>query len=171
MLCTATLDISSSIFPFLMTVLIRFRSTCFKQRSFFFSEYFYLKNHQKKTRTFIWGYGYYKTTDQIIAHEIIVSFYIFSLLSYDRILSVKIWSMILRGKINSLTQHFAGGHYQVWSLKFVLVLFFMTHLSSYDNIFVTEIWQFSGNMKVLLEDLYTHWTSEVADITRRLTKW
>ena len=49
-----------TIFPFLMTVLIRFRSTCFKQRSFFFSEYFYLKNH-------------------------------------DRILSVKIWSMILTG--------------------------------------------------------------------------
>ena len=47
-----------------------------------------------------------------------------------------------------------GGHYQVYSLKLLLV-FFMTHLSSYDNIFEIETCYFGGNMKVLLEHLYT----------------
>ena len=69
--------------------------------------------------------------------------------------SVKVWSMILCGKIKSLTQHIAGYQYQIWSLKFMLVFFFYVTLSSYNNIFETETLYFLVNMKVLSGHLYT----------------
>ena len=42
--------------------------------------------------------------------------------------------------------------YQTYSLEFMLVFYFMTH--TFSNIFETETY-FLGNMKVLLEHLYT----------------
>ena len=72
----------------------------------------------------------------MIARDIIVSFYIFRLLKYDKIFGKNLehdtyW-------VKFLTQHFARGQYQAWSLKLMLFFFFMTHLSRYDNIFETE---------------------------------
>ena len=52
----------------------------------------------------------------------------------------------------------------------MLVLFFMTRLSGYDNVYEVETCYFGGNVKVLLEHLYTRLTSEGVNITRRLTK-
>ena len=50
----------------------------------------------------------------------------------------KFGAWYLRGKIRSLTQHFVGGQWQIWPLKFMLVFFFMSHLSSYNKTFETE---------------------------------
>ena len=55
----------------------------------------------------------------MIAHDIIDSFCIFSLLKYDRIIGKNLehnsWPRTLR----------PGGQYQVWSLKFMLVFIFL----------------------------------------------
>ena len=97
----------------------------------------------------------------MIAHDIIDSFCIFSLLKYDRIIGKNLehnsWPRTLR----------PGGQYQVWSLKFMFSFFYNT--SSSDNIFETETY-FGGDVRVLLWHLYTCWTSEGMDITRWLTK-
>ena len=95
----------------------------------------------------------------------------FQLLKFDRIFGKNLEHDTYGVKKKSLTQHFLGGHYQFWPLKFMLVFFFMTHLSSYDNIFEIETWYFWDNIRVLLWYLYTHWASEGVGITRRLTKW
>ena len=73
----------------------------------------------------------------MIARDVIVSFYIYSLLKYNKIYG-KIWSMILSLTNKVIDLALSGGYYQVWSVKFMLVFFFMTRLSSYDNIFETE---------------------------------
>ena len=73
----------------------------------------------------------------MIARDVIVSFYIYSLLKYNKIYG-KIWSMILSLTNKVIALALSGGYYQVWSVKFMLVFFFMTRLSSYDNIFETE---------------------------------
>ena len=73
----------------------------------------------------------------MIARDVIVSFYIYSLLKYNKIYG-KIWSMILSLTNKVIDLALSVGYYQVWSVKFMLVFFFMTRLSSYDNIFETE---------------------------------
>ena len=54
---------------------------------------------------------------------------------------VKIWSMIIRGKIKSLTQHFAARGYVPGLAPKIYVSFlsFITHLGSSDSIFEAEI--------------------------------
>ena len=106
----------------------------------------------------------------MIARDVIVSFYIYSLLKSNKIYG-KIWSMILSLTNKVIDLALSGGYYQVWSVKFMLVFFFMTRLSSYDNIFETETWHFWSNMKMPSGHIYTRWTYEGVDITRRLTKW
>ena len=58
----------------------------------------------------------------MIARNIIVSFYIFNLPKYGRIFR-KNWSMTLSLTNKVLDQALCGGHYQVFSLKFMLVFF------------------------------------------------
>ena len=107
----------------------------------------------------------------MIAHNIIANFCIFSLLKYGRIFGKTLehdtcgvkkspWPSTLRA---------VSTRFGPWNL--CLFSFFMRHLSIYHNIYETETWFFGGNLKVLLGHLYTCWTSEGVDITRRLTKW
>ena len=84
--------------------------------------------------------------------------------------SVKVWSLIITGENKFFDLALCRESLPGLVPKFYIIfVFHMTHLSSY-NIFVTETRYFWGNMKVLLGDLYTHQTSDGADITRQLTK-
>ena len=61
----------------------------------------------------------------MIARDINVSFYIFSLLKYDRIFGKSLeHDTYERVKKKSLTQHFVVGLTQAWPLTFILVFFF-----------------------------------------------
>ena len=87
------------------------------------------------------------TPNEIIAHDIIVSICIFSLLTYDRIFDENLEHDTYG--VKSSTKQFAGFQYQVWPLMFMLVFLYLCHiLSSYDNIFETETWCFWSNVKV-----------------------
>ena len=56
------------------------------------------------------------------------------------------------------------------SISVVFQAGFKWDSSFHDNIWKTEAWYFWGNMKDLFELMHTRWTSEVVDITWRLTK-
>ena len=63
-------------------------------------------------------------TDYMIARDVIVSFYIFRLLKYDRIFGKNLEHDTYGLKNKALELALYGGQYQIWSHKFMIVLFF-----------------------------------------------
>ena len=94
----------------------------------------------------------YTATDQMRDGGIIDTFLIFRVFKASRIFD-KNDTWCLWGKIKPLTQYFAGGLNQVWSLKFMLVFVLHETFSGFDNMFETEAWYFWGNTKILLGHL------------------
>ena len=87
----------------------------------------------------------------MIACDIIVTFYIFRLLKYDRIFGENL-EHYTYGVKKILDPAFCGDSVP-GLIPEIYASFFMTHLSSYNNIFETEAY-FGGNRMVLFWHLY-----------------
>ena len=130
------------------------------------------------------------TTRQLTRWQTVVLVILFTFLGCLRLPEslIKIWGIMLMGKISPQPNTLRSVCSRLGPWNLTQFSFFMKHSSSivfkvafkwkffssssfYDNICKTEAWYFGGNIKVLLGDLYTRWTSDGMGITWRLTKW